>query len=117
MPDTFVFVMARIEQRQGQENVYEAKIINMIHLDELAQVRTKQILLSVHLNDMSESLVNHLCHFIEKNPGNITLKLAVIDSVNNARLEMVPKKNKILINHETLHRLYEMEDVTITVNP
>jgi hypothetical protein len=41
----------------------------------------------------------------------------VIDSVNNARLEMVPKKNKILINHETLHRLYEMEDVTITVNP
>ncbi|MFN5386297.1 MAG: DNA polymerase III subunit alpha [Bacteroidota bacterium] len=117
VPDTFVFVMARIEQRQGQENVYEAKIINMIHLDEVAQVRTKQVLLSVHLNDMSESLVNHLCHFIEKNPGNITLKLAVIDSVNNARLEMIPKKNKILINHETLHRLYEMEDVTITVNP
>jgi DNA polymerase-3 subunit alpha len=116
VPDTFVYISARVEQRQGQENQLEVRVVNMIHLDEVAQARTKQVLLTIHLNDLSESLVNHLSQFIEKHPGNTGIRFMVLDTVNNSRLEFVPKKGKIAMNHDILTRLASMDDVKLSVN-
>lgn len=111
--DSFVYIMARIASRFNDDANVELKVINIMLLDEIIEKKTNKVLLSVSMHDISESFVNDLESVVLNNPGNTPFSILIEDKTENLKVEMMPKKHRILASEEVFKQLQNIKDLKI----
>jgi DNA polymerase-3 subunit alpha len=111
--DTFVYIMAKVKPKYGDDTNLDIEIINIILLDEISEKKTKHVQVSLALKDLSESLINNLGQLIEKNPGKIPLRFVIDDSTDGISVEMYPRRFKVDLSNGILTKLGNMSDIKV----
>jgi DNA polymerase III subunit alpha len=111
--DTFVYIMAKVKPKYGDDTNLDIEIINIILLDEVSEKKTKHVQVSLALKDLSESLINNLGQLIEKNPGKIPLRFVIDDSTDGISVEMYPRRFKVDLSNGILTKLDNMSDIKV----
>ncbi|MBN1340339.1 MAG: DNA polymerase III subunit alpha [Bacteroidales bacterium] len=90
---TAIFIKARVQRKsKGPAESLEVKISQVYLLSELLNKLAGKITLKVQLRDITRELSGKLKLITEKQKGNASLIIQVIDSDNNVSLEMTSRR-------------------------
>jgi len=95
MIDNFVYLTGKVEERYNQPGVWEFRTWNIQLLNDIRDSLSKEILLRVLLEDVSENLVSDLTEITQSNPGKCLLKLNVFDQDEKIALDFMSKQYKV----------------------
>ena len=112
----FLYITGNIGNRWNTEEL-EFKIKNIEYLGDIREKLTKGLELRVHLNDITDVLVNDLEGIVAKYPGNGAFRLHVGGKFEerNITLEMISRKNSVSPTNELIKEIEAIEEVSYKV--
>lgn len=105
-PNTPLFIQARFYNAKGYENF---KILGIELLSDIRLKRMKQYKVSIDIDKITPSLIEHMMKTIKQNPGTIPLFIEFIDKTEKISLEMDSEKTKINPSNDFLKAMKEIE--------
>ena len=112
-PGWFLYIKARVQERYKQEDNLELKISSIQLLTELREKLTKQITLTVFVDQLTPDLVDQIFTLAEetKQEGEPTclLKFRLIDVSQKMEITMPSRKLKIFPSNQFMKAIGEMD--------
>lgn len=107
-----VLIKGKFQPRQyGDTNELEFKISQVTMLADARDDMVKAISLKVPLNSITDEFVNELSIVSEAKDGKIILKFSIFDTVDNIRVDMRPRQQKINITREFLDFVHKYSEI------
>ena len=91
--------------RQGE---LEFKIRSMQTLSTLREDLVKKITLSLFVDDVNETLIKDLKTMASDHPGNVTLKVRIIDPKSHVNVELFSRTFRVSVSNELIKHLNHM---------
>jgi DNA polymerase-3 subunit alpha len=82
-------------------------------LDEVLNTETKELILAVKLNHLSDEVFESLTQTIKKNKGDKKLKIMLLDRANDQKLEMNSSSFKVDISRELMGDLRKIPELKV----
>ncbi len=92
---SYLLVKARIEPRFNDDNQLEVKVKKMSLLPEAIEQLTKEVILKINTQNVSDNLIPKLSGIVNNNPGKCDLKIKLVDDQTNMTVEMLSNKKRI----------------------
>lgn len=100
----FLYIQGGVQNRWKSEEL-EFKIRDIVLLSEIREKLTKGINLNIKLEDITEPLINEICQLADAHQGACDLKLKIVDSSDNLRVNLLARKVKIDPADELMRKL------------
>ncbi|HYH55394.1 MAG TPA: OB-fold nucleic acid binding domain-containing protein, partial [Anseongella sp.] len=113
---TPVYITARVEERFRNAEMLEIRINQMQLLSEIKDKMTRNVTLSVSINDLAEPFIDRLEHLVRNHPGNCSLKISVSDPLENIGVDMPSKTFKVAISEEFLSEMSRIDKISYRLN-
>ncbi|MBK7123250.1 MAG: hypothetical protein IPH68_10810, partial [Chitinophagaceae bacterium] len=90
--------------------------INKLHLlDTVKSTLTKQVIIEVEPQFISEEMVEFIDANVKANPGKTSLKFNIIDSRNKYKVGMYSLEKSVTMNDDLAFYLNENKDIDVSV--
>lgn len=108
--DLYLFVSGLVQERGADyrfkkpnpdPNALKEWELKILQIDELADVKakhTKNITLTLSLQQLTDSFAEELAHMVKKNKGNVNLYLSVIDEDSNNKIKLFSRHHRFDMN-------------------
>ena len=103
--DNFVYLTGKVEERYNQPGVWEFRTKTIQLLGDIRYNLSKEILLNVLLEDISEEFVEKLELLSKENPGKCNLKLNIFDAKEGVGTELLSNKYRVKPSNEFFSQL------------
>lgn len=110
----FLYIQGSVQNRWKSEEI-EFKIRDITLLSEIREKMTKGINLSVRLEDITDSLVEDIKNLTNDHHGSCDLKLNIVDTTDNLRVNLLARKVKIEPADELLKKLDAIPEIKYSV--
>ncbi len=94
-PDYFLFVRGRVQPKPYNKEEYEAHISSIVQLGEVEKNMLREVCVTLPVEALDKNLAEQLEHVAQNSPGNLTLRLRVVDRSGDVALRMYSKKYKV----------------------
>jgi DNA polymerase-3 subunit alpha len=94
-PGAFVLVHGVSQPDFRNKEQFELKVTDMQLLDNLLEQTSKEILIKVKVDDMTETDMHELIAVLKENPGKQTFRMKLIDQKNKLACSLKPMQGKI----------------------
>jgi DNA polymerase-3 subunit alpha len=101
----FIYIKGRVDNRWGNENVFELKVQSIEMLNEVRDKYFNKITVQVELNKLTGNLMQYFQNLPKEKPGNCALNFDFIDTDENSSLRMLSTKVKFSPSNEALEEL------------
>ncbi|MEE4176901.1 MAG: DNA polymerase III subunit alpha [Bacteroides sp.] len=91
---TFVYIKARIQERYNSNHL-EVRVKSMSLLTELAEKSLSDLILYLPVNEIDQTMVTRLVDVARKHKGKSKLKIALVDRVEIASVELLSRKIRV----------------------
>ncbi len=103
--DNFVYLTGKVEERYKQPGVWEFRARTIQLLGDIRYNLSKEILLNVLLEDITENFVEKLESLTKENPGKCSLKLNIFDDKEGIGTELLSNKYRVKPSNEFFSQL------------
>ena len=93
----------------------EFKISSMNLLSEIIDKEVRDVILSIELNDISESFTEDITTIISENSGKHSIVVNVIDSLNKYHVDLLSRKMKVSINKDFMSQINAIGQVKMRI--
>ena len=94
--DTVVMIRLQIASRYNDPNQLEPRIQRISLLAETMDEMAKTLFVYIHADALTEIVTSQLIEVIKKNKGNCKVRIEIIDTSNNFRVETLAHQHKVL---------------------
>jgi len=111
-----VLVKAKIQPREfGNRNELEFKINRVMHLADVRDELIKSVQLTIPYDKVTGEFVQLLVKNVKENPGKLMLKIALIDTEHNMKVDCISRSYKIKISNDFLNFIHEYPFVNLNI--
>jgi DNA polymerase-3 subunit alpha len=110
----FLLIKGRV-QRRFNKGEYEPKIMSMMQLDEAHDALIRELVLNLHVDDVSTGLISTLMQGLKSSPGNAAVKVLLRDAREGVSLGMFSKNLRVRVSRP-LAELLEANQVHYSLN-
>ncbi len=103
-----LFIKGSMKLRYGSTDQYEFKVNSMMLLAEAREKLLNQVTLTVKSEMLVNGFVNEFKALLEKNKGNATVKLNIIDNEQQMAVSTISTKHRISFENELVKHLEDM---------
>jgi DNA polymerase III subunit alpha len=103
-----IMVKGRFNPSRFRPGELEFTIKNILMLSDVREEFIKKITLSLFVDDVNDDLITQIKQIATTNPGNVQLKLRVVDPNSNIGLEMFSRAYRVTITNEMVKNLNKM---------
>jgi len=108
-------VLKNNKSDSGLNDDLEFKISSMNLLSEIIDNKVRDVILSIELNDISESFTEDITTIISKNSGKHSIVINVIDSLNKYHVDLLSRKMKVSIDKEFMSQINAIGQVKMRI--
>lgn len=116
VPQLFVFVKGRVQERYNQPGSLEFKVQKIELLDEVKQKAFSNLKVRIDLNNLTEELINNLENLFKQYNGKSNVEFFVEDPNENMSVKLHSKGYKVSINTDLMFELERLGSVTTELN-
>ncbi len=103
-----LFIKGSMKLRYGSTDQYEFKVNSMMLLAEAREKLLNQVTLTVKSEMLVNGFVNEFKALLEKNKGNATVKLNIIDNEQQMAVSTISTKHRISFENELVKHLEDL---------
>ena len=115
VPGTFVYLKGKVQERYNQEGLWEFRPTHIELLSEIREKLCKGLAIDIDLEFLDDQLVEDLSELISLNPGDLTLRINVIDKEENLKVDMLSRKFKVGATNELMDNLKKMTGLELKI--
>ena len=115
MQGWFLYLQGRVVERKWGNNELEFKIHSIELLNDLRDKKTKGIMVNVNLEEMTESLINHIELICREHKGDCALHMNLIDTQENIAVELMSRKYKVNPSNKMMEEMKKIPEVKCKV--
>jgi len=116
VPQLFIFVKARVQERYNQPGSLELKVQKIELLDEIKQKAFSNIKLKIDVNNLTDELISNLENLFRQYEGKSNVEFFVEDPNENISIKLHSKGYKVAISNDLMFELERMGNVTCELN-
>jgi len=116
VPNLFVYVKARIQERYNQPGSLELKIQKIELLENVKDNAFSTLKLKVDLEALNNEFISHLEQILNSSQGKCGVEFYVEDKKENMNVKLYSKKSKISINNELMVELNKITNLEYELN-
>lgn len=114
--DRFLYIRGQIKTRWNQQDNWEFKPMNMRLLSEVRDQFSKELKITIGLQQVNAEFIKHLNSLIGQNQGNCSLSVMVYDPEEKVEVTMLSRKNKISPNNDLIQALDKITGLSYKLN-
>ncbi|MBC7864461.1 MAG: hypothetical protein IAF38_15915 [Bacteroidia bacterium] len=112
--DFSLLIKGRVQNRYGQPDNFEFKIVSIQLLSELKEKTFKSVKLKIEVDNLNEELLNKVDALVKTySNGKCNLQVVIEDKKENVSLNMFSKSIKVSLDTEFLDELKRMSNVEL----
>jgi DNA polymerase-3 subunit alpha len=107
LPESLVFVKAKVQNRYGNSDEWELKPTSMQFLADMAEKMTKQLTVKMRLFNVNQETITKLGDLLEGHKGSVPVRLHIVDVERNWSIPFTSKA-KVKIASQFLDQIKEV---------
>lgn len=111
----YLFIKGEVAPRMYNPEEIEFKILQIQELSKIAENNTKGVLIQLQLEDLSSSLVDQLTQLIDTHKGKQQLRVTVVDSKENLKVDLMSRSSTIETNSDFIRSLDSMPELSYSI--
>lgn len=115
VPGTFVFLKGKVEERYNQPGLWEFRPTNIELLSEVRQKLCKGLALDIDMEFLDNHLVETISEVISLNPGDLTLRINILDKEENLKVDMLSRRFKVGATNELMEELKNINGIQVKI--
>ena len=108
----YVFVKGKVMTKWGNQDNWELKIISIQLLSEIREKFTKGLNINLNIKELKQNTLNEIATVIKENPGNCNLKVLLIDTDDNIKVETFSRTLRVNSSNQLLDQLKMIDGVS-----
>ena len=116
VPQLFIFVKGRVQERYNQPGALEFKIQKIELLDEVKQKAFSNLKIKIDVNKLTDELIENLESIFKQYNGKSSVDFFVEDPAENISVKLHSKGYKVSITGDLLFELERMDSVKCELN-
>jgi DNA polymerase III subunit alpha len=116
VPNLFVFVKARIQERYNQPGSLELKVQKIELLNEVKEKAFSNLKVKIDVNKLTDDLISDLENLFKQYNGKSSVEFYVEDPAENMSVKLYSKAYKVSINNDLIFELDRLGSVTCELN-
>lgn len=116
VPQLFIFVKGKVQDRYNQPGALEFKVQKIELLNDIKEKAFSNLKLKIDVNNLTTELINELEKILKQNAGKSALEIFVEDPKDNMSVKLYSKAFKVSINNELMFELDKTGKVTCELN-
>ena len=112
-PGNFLYLTGKVEERYNQPGVWEFRPRVIQLLNDVRENLSKELEITIDVNDLNEHLLNELEAVIINSPGKCNLKIQLTDIESGIKSELVSKKYMINPDNELFDVLNQFDGLKV----
>jgi DNA polymerase-3 subunit alpha len=116
VPQLFIFVKGRVQERYNQPGSLEFKVQKIELLDEIKQKAFSNLKVKIELSKLTDELVTDLENLFKQYNGKSNVEFFVEDTGENMSVKLHSKGFKVAISNDLLFELDRLGSVTCELN-
>ncbi|HRD39084.1 MAG TPA: OB-fold nucleic acid binding domain-containing protein, partial [Bacteroidia bacterium] len=116
VPQLFIFVKARVQERYNQPGSLELKVQKIELLDEIKQKAFSHLKLKIDVNNLTDELISNLENLFRQFEGKSNVEFYVEDPNENISIKLHSKGYKVAISNDLMFELERMGNVACELN-
>ena len=115
VPGTFVFLKGKVEERYNQPGLWEFRPMHIELLSEVRNKLCKGLALDIDMEFLDNNLVDQLSELISLNPGDLTLRINIIDKDESLKVDMLSRRFKVGASNELMEDLKKISGLGVKI--
>lgn len=115
LPESLVYVKAKVQNRYGNANEWELKPTSMQFLADMAEKMTKQLTVTMRLYNVNQETITKLGHLFEGHKGSVPVRLHIVDVERNWSIPFT-SKSKVKIASKFLDEIKEVTNGEVSLS-
>lgn len=116
VPQLFVFVKGRVQERYNQPGSLEFKVQKIELLDEIKQKAFSNLKVKIELSQLTDELITNLENLFKQYNGKSNVEFFVEDPTENMSIKLHSKGFKVAISNDLLFELDRLGSITTELN-
>lgn len=116
VPQLFIFVKARVQERYNQPGSLELKVQKIELLDEIKQKAFSNLKVKIDVNKLTDDLITNLENLFRQYNGKSNVEFFVEDPVENISIKLHSKGYKVAITNDLLFELERLGNISCELN-
>lgn len=116
VPQLFIFVKARVQERFNQPGALELKVQKIELLDEIKQKAFSNLKLKIDVNQLTDELITNLENLFKQYNGKSNVEFFVEDPMENISIKLHSKGYKVAISNDLLFELERLGNINCELN-
>jgi DNA polymerase III subunit alpha len=116
VPNLFVFVKGRVQERYNQPGSLEFKVQKIELLSEVKEKAFSNLKVRIDVNKLNDELIENLENLFKQFNGKSNLELFIEDPAENMSVKLYSKAYKISINNDLMFELDRLGSVSCELN-
>jgi DNA polymerase-3 subunit alpha len=116
VPNLFVFVKGRVQERYNQPGSLEFKVQKIELLNDVKEKAFTNLKVKIDVNKLNDELVDNLENLFKQFNGKSNLELFIEDPAENMSVKLYSKAYKISINNDLMFELDRLGSVSCELN-
>lgn len=113
--DSLIFLTGKVQERYFDKTQFEIKVQSISYLADVRSKMLEDVTLELPVSNLDDLLVDRLVELTEETPGNVRLKVELLDMQEEYKVRMKPKEKRVNFNDEWL-RFIEESGIKIRIN-
>lgn len=115
LPESLVYVKAKVQNRYGNANEWELKPTSMQFLADMAEKMTKQLTVKMRLYNVNQETITKLGDLFEGHKGSVPVRLHIVDVERNWSIPFT-SKSKVKIASKFLDEIKEVTNGEVSLS-
>ncbi len=116
VPNIFVYVKAKVQDRYNQPGSLELKIQKIELLENVKENIFSNIKLKIDIHQVSNELIQQLEQIFVSNSGKCALEFIIEDKKENMNVKLYSKKTKVTVNDDLLFQLNNLNNIEVVLS-
>jgi DNA polymerase-3 subunit alpha len=116
VPNLFVFIKGRVQERYNQPGSLEFKVQRIDLLNEVKEKAFSNLKVKIDVNKVNDELILNLENIFKQYNGKSSLELFIEDASENMTVKLYSKAYKISINNDLMFELDRLGSVSCELN-
>ncbi len=116
IPNIFISVKGRVQQRYNQPDNLELKVLQMQLLEDAKTNLFSNLKLNINIDSIDDAMINTLNNLFSKSKGKCNVEILIQDEQENFDLKMQYNKNNINVNLEMIEQLETINGLTLELS-
>jgi len=111
----FLYVKVKVNTRYNSENL-ELKATQILLLSSIREKLSRSLTLQIPLKEVSGDMAHYINNITAASPGTCSLKISLVDSDDNLKVDLVSKKIKFNLTNDVIQQVTKMNGVSMKLN-